>query len=199
MATRKSTPVKRAPAKKAPAKKATARKSTPKKAPAKKAPAKSRGRAAASSGAIALLMADHANVKKLFRQYDRLAKRDGSDADKQRLAQEICAMLTVHATVEEEIFYPAAKQAFDEPDLINEAAVEHATAKDLIAQIEDSSPDDEMYDAKVKVLAEYINHHVQEEEGEMFPKARKARLELEALGERISARKQELQLDRVEV
>jgi hemerythrin superfamily protein len=192
MATRKTTSAKKASAKKTPAKKASA-----KKASARKSAPRSRARAPAS-GAIALLMADHQDVKKLFNAYKRLAKRGGGDTERQRLAQEICAMLTVHATVEEEIFYPAAKGALDEPDLVAEATVEHASAKDLIAQIEDSSPADEIYDAKVKVLGEYVDHHVQEEERKMFPKLRRAGLDLDALGERIAARKQELQLDRVE-
>lgn len=153
----------------------------------------------ASTDAVALLTADHKEVKARFKEYEKLADADASDADKQRLAQEICAMLTVHATIEEEIFYPAVREALDEPDLVDEATVEHATAKDLIAQIEDSSPDDELYDAKVKVLAEYIEHHVKEEEGEMFPKAKKAGLDLPGLGEQLSARKEELQLDPEEV
>ena len=103
-------------------------------------------------------------------------------------------MLTVHATVEEEIFYPAAREALgEEEDLIDEADVEHATAKDLIAQIEGSSPaEDALFDAKVKVLGEYIAHHVKEEEGEMFPKAKKGKLDAAALGLEIAARKDEL-------
>jgi hemerythrin superfamily protein len=160
----------------------------------KKAPGRS-NQAKPSIDAIALLMADHKEVKTLFKQYDKLAKGNGADEDKQRLAEQICAMLTLHATVEEEIFYPAAKDPFDEPDLIDEATVEHASAKNLIAQVESSSPDDDMYDAKVKVLAEYIEHHVKEEEGEIFPKAKKAGLDLDALGEQMADRRQELQPD----
>lgn len=142
--------------------------------------------------AISLLTADHKEVKALFSKYDKLVKNDAEDDVKQDLAEQICMMLTVHATVEEELFYPAAREAIDEPDLIDEADVEHATAKDLIAQIQAASPDDELYDAKVKVLGEYIDHHVKEEEGEIFPKAKKAKMDVKALGEEMTARKEEL-------
>ena len=142
--------------------------------------------------AIAQLTADHARVKKLFKQYDRLAQAEASDKQKQELAAMICAELTAHATAEEEIFYPAARAAIDKVELIDEADIEHASAKDLIAQIEGSSPSDDHYDAKVKVLGEYIDHHVQEEEGEMFPKVRKAKVDTVALGEAIAARKEEI-------
>ena len=101
-------------------------------------------------------------------------------------------MLTVHAQIEEEIFYPAAQDAIKEPDLVDEATVEHASAKDLIAQIESSEPSDELFDAKVKVLGEYIDHHVKEEESEMFPQVRKAKLDLDALGAQLQERKGEL-------
>jgi hemerythrin superfamily protein len=150
---------------------------------------------AKGTDAIELLTADHRQVKALFKQYDALAQDDGDAGDKLAIAQQICQMLTVHATVEEEIFYPAAREALGDEgdDLINEADVEHATAKDLIAQIEDASPDDdELYDAKVKVLGEYIAHHVKEEEGEMFPKLKKAKLDTKSLGAEMAARKDEL-------
>lgn len=142
--------------------------------------------------AIAQLTADHASVKKMFKQYEKLVKGDAGNSEKQQLAAKICADLTAHATAEEEIFYPAARQVLAEPDLIDEADVEHASAKDLIAQLQGSSPSDDHYDAKVKVLGEYIDHHVQEEEGEMFPKVRKAKVDTVALGERIAARKAEI-------
>ena len=104
----------------------------------------------------------------------------------------ICTELTAHATAEEEIFYPAARAAIDKVELVDEADIEHASAKDLIAQIEGSSPSDDHYDAKVKVLGEYIDHHVQEEENEMFPKVRRAKVDTLALGEQIAARKEEI-------
>jgi hemerythrin superfamily protein len=139
---------------------------------------------------IAVLMDDHAQVKKLFNEFEG----SNSEAKKETLAQQICEMLTVHATCEEEIVYPAAHAAFqgDDVDLVNEAAVEHATAKDLIAQIQTMGASDEMFDPTVKVLSEYITHHVLEEEGEMFPKLRKTDLDLDDLGRQILRRKVEL-------
>lgn len=143
--------------------------------------------------AVNLLMRDHKEVKALFKQYDKLANAEAPASERAAMAAEICSKLTVHATVEEELFYPAARELLgDDEDLVDEATVEHASAKDLIAQIENASPDDPLYDAKVKVLAEYIDHHVKEEEGEMFPKVRKTRLDLGTLGLAIADRKDEL-------
>ena len=142
--------------------------------------------------AVQLLTADHKQVKGLFKEYDKLVESDKGDKEKEALARQICLMLTVHATVEEEIFYPAARKAIEEEDLLDEAEVEHGSAKDLIAQIESSTPSDSLYDAKVKVLGEYIDHHVKEEEGELFPKVKKAKLDLAGLGTEMAARKGEL-------
>lgn len=139
-----------------------------------------------------LLMADHKEVKALFAQYQKMVDADEGDEEKEALARQICLMLTVHATTEEEIFYPAARDAIEDEDLLDEAEVEHGSAKELIAQIEAAAPDEPLYDAKVKVLGEYIEHHVKEEEGELFPKVKKAKLDLVELGERITARKEEL-------
>jgi len=151
-----------------------------------------RTRKAATPDAIQLLRADHTEVKKLFAEYDKLAKAEAPADQREALALDICNKLTVHAQIEEELFYPACRDALQDKDgLIDEAAVEHASAKDLIAQLQSSSPDDDMYDAKVKVLGEYINHHVKEEQNELFPKVR-ARLDLKELGEQMQARKQEL-------
>ena len=165
------------------AKKTAAKKTAAKKTVAKKAAKVSR------TDAIALLTADHKRVKKMFKQFDKM-KEDGASADKQALAQQICAELTLHAEVEEQIFYPATREAIDDDDMLNEAEVEHASAKDLIAQIESGDPSDPLWDAKVTVLGEYVDHHVQEEEEEMFKKARKAKMDLEALGQQIAAMKQ---------
>jgi hemerythrin superfamily protein len=163
------------------------------KRPAKKTAKKtSRAVKVPKNEAISQLTADHARVKKMFKQYERLAKADAGDSEKQQVAALICAELTAQATAEEELFYPAARSVLDEPDLIDEADVEHASAKDLIAQIEGSSPSDDHYDAKVKVLGEYINHHVEEEEGEIFPKVRKAKVDTVALGEQIAQRKAQI-------
>lgn len=143
---------------------------------------------AAEQDAIAMLMADHKKVKKLFSDFDKL-KEEGSDEDKSELVEQICNELKIHTELEEEIFYPAVRKAIDDSDLMDEALVEHAGAKDLIAQLEDASPDDDLYDAKVTVLGEQINHHVKEEEGEMFPKAKKAKVDTEAVGATMLKRK----------
>ena len=148
--------------------------------------------AAANIDAIEILLADHRNVEKLFKQYEKLVEDEGSYNEKEALAATICAELTVHAQIEEEIFYPAARDILDEEDLIDEAVVEHASAKDLIAQLADMAPDDDLYDAKVKVLSELIEHHVEEEEDEMFPKLKKAKLDTAELGPRMAERKEEL-------
>ena len=173
---------------------ATAKKSQSASRSSKKTASSSRltSRNGSDNEAIAQLTEDHARVKKMFKQYDKLAQSESDESERQQLASMICAELTAHATAEEEIFYPAVRGVLDEVDLMDEAEVEHATAKDLIAQIQEASPDDELFDAKVKVLGEYINHHVQEEEGEMFPKVRKAKLDTVALGEQIAARKAEI-------
>jgi hemerythrin superfamily protein len=159
---------------------------------AKKPASKSSATQKAGPDALQLLMADHKEVKALFAQYQKMVDADEGDEEKEALARQICLMLTVHATTEEEIFYPAARDAIEDEDLLDEAEVEHGSAKELIAQIEAAAPDEPLYDAKVKVLGEYIEHHVKEEEGELFPKVKKAKLDLVELGERITARKEEL-------
>jgi len=176
---------------------ATAKKSTAKKSSAKSSAKKTAAKPvssarAAKTDATVLLQRDHADVKKLFRQYEKLANNEADGQERQALAMQICQMLTVHATIEEEIFYPAAREAEVEEDLLDEAEVEHASAKDLIAQIQSMSPEDELYDAKVTVLGEYVEHHVQEEEGQMFPKCRRAKMDLAGLAEQLAERKSEL-------
>jgi hemerythrin superfamily protein len=145
--------------------------------------------------ACTLLDADHRAVKKMFKDYEELtsSKAKSAQQKKRDLAREICQELTVHATIEEEIFYPALRAVFKDTDLLAEAEVEHAGAKDLIAQIEAADTADEMFDAKVKVLGEYIDHHVKEERNEIFPKARAARgLDLVAMREELQTRKDAL-------
>jgi hemerythrin superfamily protein len=138
--------------------------------------------------ATALLRADHKAVSALFAQYETTR----STAKKKTLVAKICTELSVHAQVEEEIFYPAVKAALKDKELVPEATVEHATLKDLIAQVEGVEPDGEMFDAKIKVMSEYVKHHVKEEQNEMFPKAKATRLDMMALGTQMAARKQEL-------
>ncbi|PKO65536.1 MAG: hemerythrin [Betaproteobacteria bacterium HGW-Betaproteobacteria-16] len=145
--------------------------------------------------ACTFLDTDHKAVKKMFKAYEELTHSKARDVDqkKRELAQEICQELTVHATIEEEIFYPALREALKETDALAEAEVEHAGAKDLIAQIEAMDQADEMFDAKVKVLGEYIDHHVKEERNQIFPKARAARgLDLMAMREELQSRKEVL-------
>jgi len=154
---------------------------------------KSASRSPAADGVLALLAKDHRDVKKLFTAYQKLARIDAAAAHRRVAAEQICVMLTVHATVEEELFYPALRAAADNAqDELDEAQVEHASLKDLITQLQAMDPDEALYDAKVKVLGEYVNHHAQEEEGEIFPKARKAGLDLVGIGEQAQARKEEL-------
>jgi hemerythrin superfamily protein len=157
----------------------------------------SRKTSPSSKDAVALLTQDHKDVKKLFKAYEKLVKEDASSDEKQRVADQICSALTIHATIEEEIFYPAAREVLDEQNLLDEAEVEHASVKELIAQIQASDPDMENYDAKVHVLGEYVDHHVKEEEGEMFPRAKKADLDLAALGAELEQRKGELMTEAV--
>jgi len=135
-----------------------------------------------------MLIADHKKVSALFADFEKAR----SPKRKQALVAEICQELTVHTAIEEEIFYPAVKRALKDRELVPEAQVEHASVKELIAQVQDVEPDGEMYDARVKVMGEFVKHHVKEEQNEMFPQVRKTRLDLVALGEEMAARKAEL-------
>ncbi|MET3109186.1 hemerythrin superfamily protein [Oxalobacteraceae bacterium GrIS 2.11] len=138
--------------------------------------------------AIAILRADHKMVSGLFDDYEKATTK----ATKKKLVSQICTALSVHAQVEEEIFYPAVKKATKDHLMVPEATVEHATLKSLIAQVEGIEPDGDMYDAKIKVLCEYVQHHVKEEQNLMFPKAKASKLDMLELGEQIATRKQEL-------
>ena len=163
-----------------------------KKTAAKKTAAKKTAPKVSRTDAIALLTADHKRVKKMFKTFDKM-KEEGSAADKQALAQQICDELTLHTQLEEQIFYPATRESLDADDMLDEAEVEHASAKDLIAQIQAGDPSDPKWAAKVTVLGEYVDHHVEEEENEMFPKCRKAKMDLESLGKEIASMKQSRQ------
>jgi hemerythrin superfamily protein len=142
--------------------------------------------------AISLLKADHKEVSALFERFEH----SRAATVKQRLAQKICQALLVHTRIEEEIFYPTVRPEIEDDDLMNEALVEHAGAKDLIAQIKRSKPTAPLFEAKVTVLSEYIKHHVKEEHTELFPKARKTALDMKALGARLLARKRALRTKR---
>jgi len=145
----------------------------------------------AASDAIDLLTQDHREVKAMFDAFKKLKDTDDADGDKDDLVEQICTALTIHATIEEEIFYPAVRAGIEDQDLMDEADVEHAGAKELIAQLQAASPGDDHYDAKVTVLGELVDHHVKEEEGKMFPKAKKA-IDTKAVGAALAQRKEEL-------
>lgn len=142
--------------------------------------------------AISLLRADHKLVSALFAEYEKTR----STSKKKLLVSQICSELSVHAQVEEEIFYPAVKKALKDKEMIPEATVEHATLKGLIGQVEGIEPDGEMFDAKIKVLSEYVKHHVKEEQNEMFPQAKSTKLDMVEFGSRIAARKKVLLVER---
>jgi len=157
----------------------------------KKAPSKSNESTKAKDATV-LLRADHKLVGGLFALYEKTQ----STSKKKHLVDQICTELTVHAQVEEEIFYPAVKEALHDHELVPEATVEHASLKALIAEVEGVEPDGEMFDAKIKVLGEYVKHHVKEEHTEMFPKAKATDLDMKELGAMIVARKEELLAER---
>ena len=142
--------------------------------------------------ALELLMTDHRKVEDLFSQYDD--EKDGDEDTRRQLAQRICAELKVHTQLEEELFYPFLRENLEEDDmdLVEEAQVEHNSARDLIEQIEGATEIDDEYNAKVKVLGEYIRHHVNEEENEIFPKVADDQEELDEVGQEMASRKSEL-------
>jgi hemerythrin superfamily protein len=141
--------------------------------------------------ALDVLKQDHAEAKKMFKQFERLKKSGDSDGQRQT-AQATCKALSIHAQIEEEIFYPALREGADANDALDEANVEHSHIKELVAQLEASQPGDDLFAARFTVLAEYVQHHVDEEESTIFSKARKAECDLVALGEQLLARKEEL-------
>lgn len=138
--------------------------------------------------ATKLLRADHKLVSTLFDQYESSRSKE----KKKALIEQICQELTIHAQIEEEIFYPKVQVALKDHELVPEAKVEHETLKHLIGQLEEGEPGDEDFDAKVKVLSEYVKHHVREEQREIFPKVQSTNLDLQALGAELSQRKEEL-------
>ncbi|MGE5538145.1 MAG: hemerythrin domain-containing protein [Gemmatimonas sp.] len=161
---------------------------------------RSKGRKSGSQmkDALALLKADHEAVSELVEKYERGKNRMDSDK-KEEMAQQICEELTIHAQIEEELFYPALREASEEAeDALAEAEVEHDSVKKLIEEIEGSSPDSELFDAQIKVLGEYVKHHVKEEQTEIFRMAREADLDLKELGQELAARKAELKGEEME-
>ncbi len=153
-----------------------------------------------TADAIELLTADHEDVRLLFNEYEDLVT-DGASADERaNLAWQICTALTAHATVEEEIFYPAARVATLQPELLDQAEAEHSSAMALMTQIQKMDPDDTQYDAAVMKLRDSIDQHVHEEEGELFPRVQGSGIDLQLLGEQIAQRKVEVlaELDEAE-
>ncbi|CCE24244.1 hemerythrin domain-containing protein [Methylotuvimicrobium alcaliphilum] len=148
--------------------------------------------------AIVLLTEDHKKVKKLFADFAKLAKGDGTDKAKAEAVRAICLALTIHAQAEEKIFYPAVRAVIKDDDLMDEAHVEHAGVKSLIAQLHAMEPAHDHYDATVTVLGEMFDHHVKEVEDKMFPKAKKAKVDIDALGAALMQRKHELLAERGE-
>lgn len=150
------------------------------------------GEGVINADAIDLLTLDHEEVMQLFADYDELVLDGADDDDRVALAEQICDALTAHAIAEEEIFYPAARDALDDGDLVETAIDEHASAHALIAQIRAMDPADDVYDATVRMLQETIEQHVDEEEGELFPRVRESSLDLQSLAEEIEQRKEEV-------
>jgi hemerythrin superfamily protein len=148
---------------------------------------------------LSLLSEDHKHVLSLFKEFEKLRGHKNSDDKKKQIVQQICVDLTIHAKAEEEFFYPAARQVIKDQEITDEAYVEHSTAKELIQQLQTMRPSDDYYDAKVLVLQEYISHHIKEEEEKIFPAMKKAKMDLESLGEEVAHCKQELQGDLAEV
>lgn len=150
----------------------------------------------ASQDALALLRADHDAVLELFEKFESASRTE----QKQKLADQICSELTIHTTIEDEIFYPEVRQAQgdDADDALDEAEVEHDGAKKLIAEIEASEAGAELFDAQLKVLGEYVKHHVKEEYRSIFPAAKKSGLDLDEMGERLKARKKELKAEQTQ-
>ncbi|HYD80459.1 MAG TPA: hemerythrin domain-containing protein [Paucimonas sp.] len=149
-----------------------------------------------SRNAIDLLVEDHQEVLSLFEDFKSLQDDEDVDDDvKQTLVERICTELTIHSEIEEELLYPAMRDAFADHALLDEAEVEHAIAEQLIAELESMEPGDDLYDAKVSVLGEYVRHHIDEEQEKLFPKAKKAKMDLDTLGEELLLRKEELRTE----
>jgi hemerythrin-like domain-containing protein len=153
--------------------------------------AKSQAKESSSAeDAAKLLTEDHRKVQKMFQEFKKLG--DDDTEEKEELVRTACTELTIHAMIEEEIFYPALRGEIKDSSLLDEANVEHTVAKQLIGELEEMTPDEELYDAKFTVLGEYVNHHIAEEEKELFPQAKRAKVDMQAIGQQLDKRKQEL-------
>ncbi len=150
----------------------------------------SKERQQASRNAFDVLEQDHREVEEWFNEYDELKESD--EDRKAELSEKICLALKVHAQIEEEIFYPQAREASQDNDLIDEAVVEHATVKNLIGEIEGMEVGEELYDAKIQVLGEMVKQHIKEEEEELFPELQSTKMDLDAVGKELAERKEEL-------
>ena len=151
---------------------------------------RNRERRQAARNAFDVLEEDHREVEEWFDEYDEL--KDSDEGRKGELAEKICLALKVHAQIEEEIFYPRAREATKDDDLLDEAIVEHATVKNMIAEIEEMDVGEELYDAKIRVLGEMVKRHIREEEEELFPELQSAKMDLDAVGEELAERKEKL-------
>jgi hemerythrin superfamily protein len=149
-----------------------------------------KGDKANKQDALSILKKDHGRVQKIFQDFDKAQDQ----ATKQKLVETACNELTIHAQVEEELFYPAVCQALGDSKLVEEASVEHESASQLINKLQEMQPGQDKYEAVFTVLGEYVNHHIKEEEDEMFPKIKKSNLDLEALGQQIMERKEQLKV-----
>lgn len=153
----------------------------------------------AGPDAIRLLLADHQEIDASFERYKRLREYAdaGDDTRELRLglALQICTMLVVHAAIEEDLFYPAVRAVLDDPFLLDEAAVEHASVRELIGQVRASRPGQPLYEARIEVLAHYVRHHVREEENQLFPRVRRTALDLVTLGRSMQDRREALMVE----
>ena len=157
------------------------------------APAAHAATHATSTDIVQLLTAEHREVEAMFQHYHQLAEAGGKGDERMLLASQICVALTLHMQLEEEILYPAARTVLaSDGDLVDEAYVEHASAKSLVAQLKTMTSDQPLFDAKVKVLGEYVDHHVREEEDQLFPRLRRSALDLQGMGARMVERKKQL-------
>jgi len=143
--------------------------------------------------ALELLAADHLAVRQLFDTYRSLAGHEASGGRRRAVAEQACMRLTIHAKLEEELFYPAAREAVRDDDLLDALDVEHACVRDLVCQILAMGPDEELYDAKVTVLGQYVLKHIEEEERELFPRLRHSGVDLALMAQRLAERRQELE------